>query len=77
MTEPVDLTQPTGPPLSTAQLAYAVGFSTQFVRLEIQAGALRAVKCGRGARAVYRIHWREAQRYAVQLGILTTSQTLV
>ena len=72
MTEPIDLSQPAGPPLSTRQLAYAIGFSAQFVRLEIQAGVLSAVKVGRGSQRVYRIPWREAQRYAARLGMLTS-----
>ena len=71
MTEPVDLSKPSGPPLSTSQLAQAIGFSSEFVRLEIEAGELHAVKCGRGLLKHYRIPWPEARRYAAQMGLLS------
>lgn len=67
----VDLSQPSGPPLTTSQLALVVGFSAQFIRTEILAGELKAIRVGRGQkRKEYRIPWREARRYALQIGVL-------
>lgn len=54
--------------LSPAQVGRLVGFSASFVRLEIRAGAIRAVRAGRGPqRKRWRITLGEARRYRQQL----------
>lgn len=71
MEDPVDLSQAHGPALTTTQLGEVVGVSSQTIRMEIAAGELSAVRIGRGLkRREYRIPWREARRYARQLGVL-------
>ena len=65
-----DLLVGTGYPLATAELAQMIGMSATFVRDEIRSGHLRAVLIGRGRKRVYRIHVREALRYARSLGFL-------
>lgn len=64
----VDLSQTSGPPITTSQLAIVTGLSAQFIRMEIVAGELKAVRIGRARRKEYRIPWREARRYARALG---------
>lgn len=68
----LDLTQPEGSPLTTTQLARAVGLTAQTIRREI---ALRELAVGvkRGGtsgRRRYLIPWAEARRYAIQIGVL-------
>lgn len=65
-----DLARGSGPPLTTSELARMIGMSPTFVRLEIGTGYLRAVRLGRGRRAVFRIPVREACRYVKKLGLL-------
>ena len=45
---------------TTSELARMIGMSPTFIRLEIGSGYLRAVRVGRGRRAVFRIPVREA-----------------
>lgn len=47
------------PPLSTLDMAARTGMSAEFVRLEIEAGELHAIRFGR----VWRIPAEEADRY--------------
>jgi excisionase family DNA binding protein len=63
-----ELGQP--PPLSTSALAKRIGMSASFVRMEIRAGEIRAIRVGHGRRCVYRIPFDEAMRYVRQLGLL-------
>jgi hypothetical protein len=65
-----DLARGGGPPLTTSELARMIGMSATFIRLEIGSGYLRAVKLGRGRKAVFRIPMREAFRYVKKLGLL-------
>ena len=65
-----DLLAGSGSPLATGELAHMIGMSSTFVRDEIHGGQLRAVLIGRGRKRVYRIHVREALRYARSLGLL-------
>ena len=71
----IDLTQPSGPPLTTGQLAAVVGLSSETIRREITLGVLRAFRRPalptRGKRTEYRIAWGEARRYAIMVGVLT------
>jgi hypothetical protein len=54
--------------LSPAEVGRMVGFSATFIRLEIHAGAIQAVKGGRGAtRKRWRIPRDEAKRYQRQM----------
>jgi hypothetical protein len=57
-----------GPPLTISELAYAIGFSDEKVRLDIIAGFLCATRAGLGRRVFYRIEIPDAQRYLRQLG---------
>lgn len=60
--------------LTPADVGRMVGFSATFIRLEIKAGALRAVQAGRGSRVKrWKIAGDEAKRYRQQmLGEQTT-----
>ena len=72
----IDLTAEHGPPLTTGQLAAAVGLSAQMIRLEIHAGEISAARIGQGQkRREFRIPWRECQRYAVQIGVVSPQST--
>ena len=58
------------PPLSTSALAKQVGMSASFIRMEIRLGVIRAIRVGHGRKCVYRIPFKEAMRYARQLGLV-------
>lgn len=67
----IDLTVPTGSPVTTTQLAGAVGLSAQTIRREIALQELNAgAKKGPTGRRRYLIPWAEARRYAIQIGVL-------
>lgn len=53
--------------LSPADVGRMVGFSATFIRLEIRAGAIQAVRVGRGSLKRWRIAKDEAARYRRQL----------
>jgi hypothetical protein len=57
-----------GPPLSVGELADAIGFSREKVRLDIIGGHLSASAVGLRARLAYRIEIHDAQRYLRALG---------
>jgi hypothetical protein len=57
-----------GPPLTISELAYAMGFSHEKVRIDIAQGHLGAYTVGLRARLSYRIELAEAQRYLRSLG---------
>jgi hypothetical protein len=57
-----------GPPLTVGELALAMGFSREKVRLDILQGHLVASFSGFGSRTWYRIEIHEAQRYLRSLG---------
>jgi hypothetical protein len=57
-----------GPPLSVGELAMAIGFSREKVRLDIKTGHLCASAVGLRARLAYRIEIIDAQRYLRALG---------
>lgn len=57
-----------GPPLSVGELADAIGFSREKVRLDIIGGHLCANAVGLRARLAYRIEIADAQRYLRALG---------
>ncbi len=61
-----------GHPLSTDQLARAIGVSTTTIRADIKYGALAAFKAGgrQGTRKEWRVLFREAKRYLVQMGVI-------
>jgi hypothetical protein len=63
-----DLDSENGSPLTTRELAAIIGMSQTFIRNEIRGGQLTAVALGRGKKRVFRILFREAQRYVRQLG---------
>jgi len=65
-----DLASDNGSPLTTRELAAITGMSQTFIRNEIRCGQLAAVALGRGKKRVFRILFREAQRYVRQLGLL-------
>jgi len=65
-----DLGGADGSPLTTRELAEITGMSQTFIRSEIRSGELRAVALGRGKKRVFRIRFREAQRYVRQLGLI-------
>jgi hypothetical protein len=62
-----------GQPLSTDQLARAIGVSTTTIRADIRYGALKAFKAGGrpGTRKEWRVLFAEAKRYLVQMGVLS------
>lgn len=66
-----------GQPLSTDQLARAIGVSTHTIRADIRAGALKAFKAGGQAnkRREYRVLFLEAKRYLIQMGVIDPSVT--
>ena len=67
----IDLKQTTGTPISTTQLADAVGLSDETIRRDIALGEIAAgAKRGPNGRRRYLIPWPEARRYAVQLGVI-------
>lgn len=67
----LDLTIPTGAPMTTTQLARAVGLSSQTIRTEIRLREIAAgVKRGPTGRRRYLIPWTEARRYAIQIGVI-------
>lgn len=57
-----------GPPLTVGELANAMGFSREKVRIDIVQGHLSASFSGFGTRTWYRIEIHEAQRYLRSLG---------
>jgi hypothetical protein len=57
-----------GPPLTVGELAHAMGFSREKVRVDILQGHLGAHVVGMGSRLWYRIEIHEAQRYLRALG---------
>jgi hypothetical protein len=57
-----------GPPLTVGELAHAMGFSREKVRIDIVQGHLAASFSGFGTRTWYRIEIHEAQRYLRALG---------
>ena len=65
-----DLSDTSGPPLTTSELAHILGMSATFIREEIRGGHLRAVSIGHGRKRVFRIPVREAHRYAKELGLV-------
>ena len=65
-----DLTRDDGPPLTTREVAHLTRMSPTFIREEFRAGELHAVPVGRGRKHVFRIPYREAQRYLRRLGLL-------
>lgn len=71
----IDLTRPTGDPISTGQLARYVGFSVQTIRRDIEAGELRGYRHGRAGE--WRITWAEARRYCLTLGIISEGEAPV
>lgn len=72
----LDLTQPEGSPLTTTQLARAVGLTAQTIRREIALRELMAgAKRGPMGRRRYLIPWAEARRYAIQIGVLVSPES--
>lgn len=65
----IDLTQPTGAPITTGQLARYVGLSRQTIRRDIEAGELRGYRHGQAGD--WRIRWDEARRYCMNLGLIS------
>jgi hypothetical protein len=61
-----------GHPLSTDQLARAIGVSTTTIRADIKYKALRAFKAGgrEGTRKEWRVLFTEAKRYLQQMGVI-------
>ena len=62
----------TGKPVTTEQLAYAIGVSTTTIRADIKHGALKAFKAGGrvNTRREYRVKFAEAKRYLIQMGVI-------
>ena len=65
-----DLAGENGSPLTTRDLAEIIGMSQTFIRSEIRSGELKALALGRGKKRVFRILFRDAQRYVRRLGFL-------
>ena len=67
----IDLTQPSGPAVTTTQLAQAVGLSARTIRWEIRLGELKAgeLKPPSG-RVKFLIPWTEARRWAIRIGVI-------
>ena len=59
-----------GTPLSTGQIASAIGMSAQFVRDEINAGELKAFRVGSRRRLEWRVSFAEAKRYLTRIGVI-------
>lgn len=71
MAREIDLTQQTGPVLSTVDLAQSYNISAETIRREIRYGELRAGALRRpSGRVKYLIPWAEARRWAIRIGLI-------